>query len=99
MSRGNQDPNWRNQTLLWSYDKMIQFSALDTVELLAPTPLLVIAGNKAETLGQSEAVYAKAQAPKDLFLIEGGTHFDFYDRPEYVTPALAKIDTFFKSHL
>jgi uncharacterized protein len=95
----NQDPNWRNQTLLWSYDKMIQFSALDTVELLAPTPLLVIAGDQAETLGQSEAVYAKAKEPKELFLIQGGTHFDFYDQPEYVTPALAKIDVFFKQHL
>jgi uncharacterized protein len=99
LSERNQDPNWRNQTLLWSYDKMIQFSALDTVELLAPTPLLVIAGDQAETLGQSEAVYTKAQEPKELFLIEGGTHFDFYDQPEYVTPALAEIETFFKKHL
>ncbi|MDT7761264.1 MAG: uncharacterized protein QOC63_684, partial [Mycobacterium sp.] len=38
----NQDPNWKNETLLWSYDKMVQFSAIDTIELLAPTPLLVI---------------------------------------------------------
>jgi fermentation-respiration switch protein FrsA (DUF1100 family) len=95
----NQDPNWRNQTLLWSYDKMIQFSALDTVDLLAPTPILVIAGDQAETLGQSEAVYAKAQEPKELVLIEGGTHFDFYDQPEYVSPALAKIDIFLKKYL
>jgi uncharacterized protein len=92
----NQDPNWVNQTLLWSYDKMIQFSALDTVDLLAPTPLLVIAGDRAETRWQSEAVYARAQEPKELYLIEGGTHFDFYDQPEYVTPAIARIDSFFK---
>jgi fermentation-respiration switch protein FrsA (DUF1100 family) len=95
----NQDPNWRNQTLLWSYDKMIQFSALDTIELLAPTPLLVIAGDQAETLGQSEALYAKAQEPKELFLIEGGMHFDFYDKPEYVTPAVTKIDTLLQKYL
>ena len=95
----NQDPNWRNQTLLWSYDKMIQFSALDTVELLAPTPLLVIAGDRAETVGQSEAVYAKAQEPKELFLIAGGTHFDFYDQTEYVAQAVAKTDAFLKRYL
>ncbi|MER5918310.1 alpha/beta hydrolase [Streptomyces sp. NPDC001982] len=95
----NQDPNWRNQTLLWSYDKMIQFSALDTAELLAPTPLLVIAGDRAETLAQAEAMYAKANEPKELLLLEGGTHFDLYDRPEYVAPAVAKIDEFFKKHL
>jgi hypothetical protein len=95
----NQDPDWRNQTLLWSYDKMIQFSALDTAELLAPTPLLVIAGDRAETLGQSEALYAKAKEPKELFRIEGGRHFDFYDRPAYVAQAIAKIDAFLKQHL
>jgi hypothetical protein len=95
----NQDPNWRNRTLLLSYEKMIQFSALDTVELLAPTPLLVIAGDRAETLGQSEAVHAKAQEPKELFLIEGGTHFDFYDRPEYVAQAVTKIGAFLKQYL
>ncbi|MGW3625710.1 alpha/beta hydrolase [Streptomyces sp. NPDC000880] len=99
LTERNEDPNWANRTLLWSYDKMIHFSALDTVELLAPTPLLVIAGDKAETLGQSEAVYARANEPKELHLIQGGRHFDLYDRPEYVTPAVAKIDTFFKQHL
>jgi fermentation-respiration switch protein FrsA (DUF1100 family) len=99
LTERNRDPNWQNQTLLWSYDKMIGFSAIDTVELLTPTPLLVIAGDQAETLGQSEAVYAKAQEPKELVLIEGGTHFDFYDQPEYVAPALAKIEAFLKEHL
>jgi fermentation-respiration switch protein FrsA (DUF1100 family) len=95
----NHDPNWRNQTLLWSYDKMIQFSALDTVDLLTPTPLLVIAGDQAETLGQAEAIYAKANEPKELHLLPGGTHFDLYDQAEYVDPAISKIDAFFKKHL
>ncbi len=55
--------------------------------------------DEAETLVQSEAAYAKAHEPKELFLIEGGAHFDFYDRPEYVGPAIAKIDAFLKQHL
>ncbi|PVE09921.1 alpha/beta hydrolase [Streptomyces scopuliridis] len=95
----NQDPAWNNKMLLWSYDKMAQFSAVDTIELLAPTPLLLIAGTKAETLQQSQAAYAAAQEPKELFLIEGGTHFDFYDLPQYVTPAVTKIDSFLRTHL
>jgi uncharacterized protein len=95
----NHDPNWRNETLLWSYDKMIQFSAIDTADLLAPTPLLVIAGSQAETLDQSERLYAHAQGVKELEVIEGGTHFDFYDRPQYIDPAVAKINEFFTNHL
>jgi hypothetical protein len=95
----NHDPNWRNETLLWSYDKMIQFSALDTADLLAPTPLLVIAGSQAETLDQSERLYERAQEVKELHVIDGGTHFDFYDRPQYVGPAITKINEFFTKHL
>jgi len=95
----NQDPNWQNQTLLSAYDKMIQFSALDTIKLLTPTPLLVITGDQSETLSQSEAVYATAEQPKELLLVRGGTHFDFYDRPEYLTTTLSKIDAFFKQYL
>jgi uncharacterized protein len=95
----NPDPHWKNQILVWSFDKMLQYSALDIIHLLAPTPLLLIAGSKAETLPQSEAAYEKASEPKELFVIDGGTHFDFYDKPEYVEPAVAKIDSFFQAHL
>jgi len=95
LTERNKDSTWRNETLLWSYDKMIGFSALDTAHLLAPTPLLVIAGREAETLDQSERLHERARGPKELLLFERGTHFDFYDRPEYVGQAVAAIDEFF----
>lgn len=95
----NKDPNWRNETLLWSYDKMIQFSAIDAADLLTPTPLLLIAGSKAETLDHSERLYQRAQNVKELHVIDGGTHFDFYDIPQYVDPAITKINEFFTKHL
>ena len=56
-------------------------------------------GSEAETLQQSQAAYTTANEPKELLVIDGGTHFDFYDQPEYVEPAVAKIDGFFKAHL
>jgi Oxidoreductase family, NAD-binding Rossmann fold len=61
----NKDPNWRNETLLWSYDKMIQFSAIDTADLLTPTPLLVITGSKAETLDHGRGGQGRATRPGD----------------------------------
>jgi fermentation-respiration switch protein FrsA (DUF1100 family) len=99
LTERNPDPNWKNQTLAWSFDKMLQYSALDIIHLLAPTPLLLVAGSRAETLQQSQAAYEKAQEPKELVVIDGGTHFDFYDKPDYVDPAVAKIDSFFRTHL
>jgi fermentation-respiration switch protein FrsA (DUF1100 family) len=95
----NPDPNWKDQTLVWSFDKMLQYSALDIIGLLAPTPLLLIAGSRAETLAQSQAAYEKANEPKELFIVDGGMHFDFYDQPEYVEPAVAKIDSFLKASM
>jgi len=67
---------------------VIQFSSIDTADLLAPTPLVVIAGSRAETLDQSELLFEHAQGVKDLHVIDGGMHFDFYDRPQYVAPAV-----------
>ena len=31
--------------------------------------------------------------------MEGATHIDLYDRPQFVTPAVAKLTTFFSQHL
>jgi uncharacterized protein len=98
LTRRNPDANWENRTLLWSYDKLVQYSALDIIELLSPTPILIVAGSKAETLDQSRKAYELAREPKELFLVEGGKHFDFYDGPEFIAPAIEKIDAFFKTH-
>jgi uncharacterized protein len=43
--------------------------------------------------------YERAQGVKDLLVIEGGMHFDVYDGPEYVGPAVNKINEFFRNHL
>jgi hypothetical protein len=78
--------------LLWSYDKLVQYSALTDAAADC-------CGSKAETLDQSQKAYELAREPKELFLVEGGKHFDFYDRPEFVDPAIERIDPFFKAHL
>ena len=46
-----------------------------------------------------ERLYERAQEVKELHVIDGGTHFDFYDRPQYVGPAITKINEFFTKHL
>ena len=63
------------------------FEQLDTI---SPRPLLVIAGSKADTLFWSQEVYEKAREPKELHVVEGATHIDMYDRPQFVTPAVGE---------
>ena len=73
LTNRNPDPDWVNRTLLWSYDKLVQYSALDIIDLLSPTPLLIIAGSKAETIEQSRQAYALAREPKELFLMKAAS--------------------------
>jgi fermentation-respiration switch protein FrsA (DUF1100 family) len=40
-----------------------------------------------------------ARAPKELFVIDGATHVDLYDRMEFVGPAVAKLIGFYNAQL
>jgi len=64
-------------------------------------PLLMMAGDKADTLYMTEAAFAKATRTEDkeLFLIEGATHIKTYFYPEYVRKATAKMTEFFGKNL
>jgi|SRR5215208_1552535 len=82
-----------------SIDKIAQYSSYDRVDMISPHPLLMIAGSKADTRYFSEMTIKKAKEPKELFLIEGGTHVSMYDRDKYVSPAVEKMSSFFKNYL
>jgi uncharacterized protein len=59
----------------------------------------MIAGTDADTLYFSEQAIAKAGEPKELFRIEGATHVDLYDKPQYVGPAVEKLADYFGKYL
>ena len=73
-----------------------QNEQLDTI---SPRPLLVIAGSRADFLFWSQQVHEKAKEPKELFVVNGATHIDLYDRPLFVTPAVEKLTAFFNHNL
>jgi fermentation-respiration switch protein FrsA (DUF1100 family) len=75
------------------------FFPFDQLETISPRPLLVIAGSKADTMFWSKEVYEKAKNPKKLFVVDGATHIDMYDKPQYVGPAVAKLAEFYGRHL
>lgn len=79
---------------------LMQFDATDRMDLLNQ-PLLMMAGNKADTLYMTEDAYKKATnaASKELFLIDGATHIQTYWKPEYVGKALNKLKIFFSDTL
>lgn len=94
-----QHPNSTNQYRLESVDKLINFTALNHVELISPRPLLLITGSESDTRYFSEEAYTKANEPKELFVVEGASHVAMYDIPEYVQQAVIKLTDFFGKNL
>ena len=94
-----QHPNSPNRYVFSSLPLQMAFFPFEQLDTISPRPLLVIAGSKADTLFWSREVYEKAKEPKELHVIEGATHIDMYDCPQFVTPAVAKLKEFFGRHL
>jgi uncharacterized protein len=94
-----QHPNSPNRYVFSSLPLQMAFFPFDQIDTISPRPLLVIAGSRADTRFWSEEVYQKAREPKELHIVEGATHMDMCDCPQFVTPAVAKLTAYFGSHL
>lgn len=95
----HKQPTAPNKYTFTSLDKLINFTALDHVELISPRPLLLIAGSAADTYYFSQRAYDLAKEPKELVTIEGGTHIQLYWKPEFVQPIVTKLNEFYSTNL
>ena len=79
---------------------LMSWDATDNIELIN-VPLLMMAGEKADTLYMSEEAFEKATGTKDkeLFKIPGSTHIQTYFVPEYVDQAVAKLTELYGKNL
>ncbi|HCY7871681.1 TPA: alpha/beta hydrolase, partial [Staphylococcus aureus] len=67
---------------------------------LLTQPFLAIAGTEADTIEYSvDAVEKAAGDNNELYKIEGASHVDLYDIPEYVNQVLPKLESFYKETL
>ncbi|MEU5045930.1 alpha/beta hydrolase [Streptomyces griseorubiginosus] len=92
-------PRSENAWVLRSVDRIAQYDSFARIDDLAPRPLLMIAGSEAATAYFSREAVERAAGPKELFRVEGASHFDLYDKDEFVTAAVAKLTRFYTSHL
>ncbi|KAF9900446.1 hypothetical protein EC991_007324 [Linnemannia zychae] len=95
-SRGGH-PNSINRTAVWSYDRLAIYDSFAQLDQISPRSLLLIAGSKADTLLYSEKAMRIAKEPKELYIIDGSTHVDLYDR--HANKAFPKLVEFFKQKL
>lgn len=94
-----QHPNSPNKYVFTSLDKLMGFTALDHVEMIAPRPLLIIAGSEADSFYFSQEAYDKAKRPRELFKVQGASHIAMYDTPQYVDQAVKKLVEFYGKSL
>ena len=92
-------PTSQNKMLFVGQDKLAAFDAFEMIDTVSPRPLLFIVGSKADTIYFSEMAYEKAKEPKELYKIEGATHIDLYDKPEFTSQAVGKMIDFFNKSL
>ncbi len=93
-------PNSKTNYTLSSLQDLMAFDVRDQVELL-DQPLLMIAGDKADSLYMTKEVFERATGTKDkeLFLVKGATHIQTYWKPEFTQQISKKLAEFFGKKL
>ena len=94
-----QHPQSTGEFIWSSVDRMATSDQFRFVSLIAPRPLLIIQGTEAVTKGMGLVAFADAREPKELRWIEGASHVDLYDKPEFVDPAVEGLSEFFTREL
>lgn len=88
-----------NSTFRYTKSSLPDLFAFDasTDMYLIDVPLLMIAGQTADTLYMTEQCFARATGTtdKELYLIPGAEHIATYHTPEYVTVISSKLGEFF----
>jgi uncharacterized protein len=82
---------------LTSNGALMQFYPFEHVNTISPRPILLIAGEVANSRYFSEDAFARAAEPKELHIVPGAGHVDLYDRVNLIP--WDKLQSFFDQHL
>ncbi|MGF6549489.1 alpha/beta hydrolase [Paraburkholderia youngii] len=82
---------------LTSDGALMQFYPFQNLSWISPRPILLIAGEIANSRYFSEDAFKEAKEPKELYIVPGAGHVDLYDRLNFIP--FDKIQSFFTKHL
>lgn len=92
-------PTWKNEVTLETMEAFLEYNPSSAIELISPTPLLMVVADN-DTLTPTDLAieaFEKAREPKKLVIIPGG-HFDAYTEPGLSHSLPPQLD-WFKEHL
>ncbi|MFG1926465.1 alpha/beta hydrolase [Cryptosporangium sp. NPDC048952] len=96
------DEHSTNRRLRRSDSLLIGYDAFHLVEELLTQPLqVIIAGRKGVTRQYETGMrlWEIAPNPVDLMVVDGAGHYEMYDEPRYVDPAVERLAAFYRDHL
>lgn len=93
-------PSWRNQVTVESMEKLIEYDPTYAIDLIAPTPLLMVVGenDQSQPPNLSRDAYARAGEPKRMVSIAAG-HTELLDKEEPVAASAAAAIDWFRQYL
>lgn len=93
-------PNSQTNNTVDSLQDLMEFDANTNVDLINQ-PLLMIVGDKADTLYMSEEIFANATGTnnKELVKIPNATHIETYWKQPYVQQIMDKLTDFYSENL
>ena len=93
-------PAWENRVTLESLEYFLEYRPQDCIELISPTPLMIIASrdDRVVPTDLTIAAFSKAHEPKALEIVPGG-HFDAYTEGPGFDQASSAAAGWFKKHL
>ena len=92
-------PNWKNVGNVMTSEFAATWSIFPLTHLFEGIPTVVVYGDRATSGPGAERFYQAINGPKDKLVVQGADHFDLYWKPEYVEPAVEKIDAYLKAQM
>ena len=93
-------PRSVNSTSAWTATSPMSFFAFPMVaniDMIAPRPIMLVAGEHAHSRYYSEDVHKAATGPKELVIVPNADHVDLYDDLQKIP--FDQLETFFKQSL
>ena len=93
-------PNWINKVTFESVEKMIEYDPTNAIELISPTPLLMIIAENDSLIPVEIAHEAadRAGEPKKIMTLQCG-HFDVYETEPWHGQVADATTEWFTTHL
>jgi uncharacterized protein len=97
---GTLAPTWRNEVTMESIERLLEYDPAGAIELIAPTPLLIIAAEQdlLIPIDSVRAAFARAGEPKDLLVLPC-RHFDVYATEPLFSQAVRAAAAWFRNNL